>query len=141
MYSAMDVAKYVIDYSNKSNYAISNLKLQKILYFIQANFLVNLDKACFYEDIEAWNFGPVVPSVYYKYKVFGSSNISSNESTNEKFLLNDRKLIEIMIDECSKYSASQLVDITHNQRPWKNAYRRGANNIITNESILEYFKK
>ena len=64
MYSVLDVAKYVIFYSNEKKYDISNLKLQKILYFIQAEFLVSENEPCFYEEIEAWNFGPVVPEVY-----------------------------------------------------------------------------
>lgn len=139
MYSVLDVAKYVIFYSNEKKYDISNLKLQKILYFIQAEFLVSENEPCFYEEIEAWNFGPVVPEVYHVYKIFGGSNIYIRNFNKDKILQKDRELIEAMVDECAKYSPSRLVEITHNQAPWKNAYIRGVNNIITKESIKCFF--
>ena len=139
MYSALDVAKFVISYSNEKKYEISNLKLQKILYFIQAEFLVSENQPCFYEEIEAWNFGPVVPEVYHVYKIFGGSNIYIRNFNKDKILQKDRELIEAMVDVCSKYSPSRLVEITHNQTPWKNAYIRGVNNIITRESIKSFF--
>ena len=50
MYSAIDVAKYIIWYCKRQGYRISNLKLQKILYFVQASFLVNQGNPCFFED-------------------------------------------------------------------------------------------
>lgn len=57
MYSVLDVARYVVARSNRAG-AISNLKLQKVLYFIQAEFLVVQNMPCFAEQIEAWDFGP-----------------------------------------------------------------------------------
>ena len=51
----------------------------------------------------------------------------------------DRMIIDEIIDECSKRSASALVQITHNQAPWKNHYAKG-NNIIPPSEIKEYFK-
>ena len=63
MYSALNVAKYIIDKCTRENYPISNLQLQKILYYIQREFLQRGPKA-FPEEIEAWQFGPVVPEVY-----------------------------------------------------------------------------
>lgn len=62
-YKALDIARYVIDYSNYKKYRITNLRLQKILYFIQAAFLVFGQKPCFDDVIEAWGLGPVVPIV------------------------------------------------------------------------------
>ncbi len=67
MYSAIDVARYIIWYCKRRRYSISNLKLQKILYFVQANFLVSIGTPCFEEEIEAWDFGPVVPEVYHEF--------------------------------------------------------------------------
>ena len=75
MYDVQDVAEYVITYSEVKDYGISNLKLQKILYLIQAYSLIHTKKPCFSEDIEAWDFGPVIPEVYRKYKQFGSTDI------------------------------------------------------------------
>lgn len=63
MYAALSIARYIIDKCTKERYPISNLQLQKILYYIQREFLQQGMKA-FPEEIEAWQFGPVVPEVY-----------------------------------------------------------------------------
>ena len=75
MYDAIDVARYVINYSQEIGSPVSNLKLQKILYFIQGIYLSTLDKPCFSDDIEAWGFGPVISDVYHEFKGFGSNDI------------------------------------------------------------------
>lgn len=155
-YNVLEVSRYAIEYSNKKNYGISNLKLQKILYFIQAYFLVEASKKCFKEKIEAWNFGPVVPEVYREYKRFGGTNIPTMTSKLEFYNMwdvkrvpygeitisdEDKKLIDDVIDHFSEYSATDLVKLTHHQAPWKNAYSPYENNEITTESIEEYFSE
>lgn len=142
MYNALTIAKYVIKRCNDSKRTISNLKLQKILYFIQAEFLAVTGRVCFPEEIKAWDFGPVVPEVYHKYKVYGSASIPYiNNLEKMKISENDRKLIDGIVDECAQYSAATLVEITHNQAPWKEAYRPYCNNTISNGSIERYFKE
>lgn len=138
MYSALEVARFVIEYCRKNGLLMSNLKLQKVLYFIQAEFLVRNGEPCFFERIEAWPFGPVVSNVYHEYKTFGSSNIYSNLSNFYDIAEEDRNIIKDIVKACNRFSATQLVELTHNQAPWKNAYNNG-NRIITNDSILEYF--
>lgn len=156
MYSAIDVSRYVINYSNDKKYGISNLKLQKILYLIQAYFLIVEKQACFSDAIEAWDFGPVVPAVYHAYKQYGAGNIpriSSYVDFDDQNIWNtrripyqkgilsqaDRSLMRDVVDMFKDYSASDLVTLTHNQSPWINAYRKHANNEITIESIKQYF--
>ena len=141
MYTVDDVAEYIIMRCNQMDKNISNLKLQKVLYFVQAEFLVAKDQPCFSERIEAWDFGPVVPSVYQKYKVYGSANIPfMGEDCSHLFSIEDKTLVDGIVDQCAKYSASTLVQITHLQAPWQNAY--GArNNVITPESINRFFKE
>ena len=140
MYRVLIVARHIIKYCNEMNYPVSNLKLQKLLYFVQAEFLVNKDEPCFPEEIEAWDFGPVVPEVYHRYKVYGSSSIPYiNTGILGRISSPDRIMIEEMVDQCAKYTASQLVDITHNQDPWIKAYTPYKSNIITKKSIRDYF--
>ncbi len=141
MRSALEIARYILCYCGQQGYFISNLKLQKILYFVQAEFLVATGRPCFYENIEAWDFGPVVPEVYREYKVFGSSNIPTFFINSFQLGSRETELINGIVDACNDYTASQLVEITHNQQPWMIAYEHGMNRIITNESIIEYFKE
>lgn len=74
MYSALNIAKYIIDKCTRERYPVSNLQLQKILYYIQREFL-QLGTKAFSEEIEAWQFGPVVPAVYRQYCGFGALSI------------------------------------------------------------------
>lgn len=143
MYKALDIARYIIERCNNMNLAINNFKLQKILYFIQAEFLVSKNEPCFIEEIQAWDFGPVVPTVYYAYRMFGGSNIPCviKFRTAQMISLKDKKLLNNVIDECAKYSTSTLTEITYNQTPWISVYRSGQNNEIPKESIKKYFKE
>ena len=141
MYSAIDVAEYIVEYCNAHNYGVSNLKLQKLLYFVQAYFLIASQNACFYEEIEAWDFGPVVPSVYSKFKQFGSTDIPKmpNLYLYSVILEQDKKLINAVIEKFRGYTSTDLVRLTHNQDTWRNAHAKGYNGIITKEAIRSYF--
>ena len=55
MYNVLEICSYIINYSNEKEYDISNLKLQKLLYFIQVYFLIKNDEPYFEERIEAWD--------------------------------------------------------------------------------------
>lgn len=142
MYNVIDVAKYIIWFCKQKEYSISNLKLQKLLYFVQAQFLISINQAVFNEEIEAWDFGPVVPEVYQYFKIWGSAEIPGFLAYNarEKILLRDQRIMNEILQECAQYSASFLVEVTHNQTPWQEAYESRCNNVITKERIREYFK-
>lgn len=160
MNNVLDVCRYIINYSNKRKYGISNLKLQKVLYFVQAFFLMNKknNEPCFAEPIEAWEFGPVVPVAYREYKRFGSTDIPIIESYIEVDLFNlwdlsiinfdeehipkeDRILIENVVDQLSDFSSTDLVKITQNQNLWIESYSEGFNNEIKVQSMINYFSK
>lgn len=139
MYDVQLIARYVVNRCAQKQRPINNLKLQKILYFIQAEFLVGTGRACFPDEIEAWTYGPVVPAVYFHYMIFGSTNIPDQgdndfESISEK----EKEHLDAIIDEAAKYSALNLTEITHRQSPWKNAYKR-KDKVIKQAEIKEYF--
>ena len=140
-YSAEDIAKYVIFYCHEHRYPINNLKLQKLLYFVQAYFLVEANKSCFYDVIEAWGYGPVIPVVYRKYRVYGSLNIPCLDDGSEFNYIKseDYDILNTILDEVAKYDLSQLVNITCNQSPWIDA-RKTLTKRITNKSIVDFFK-
>lgn len=156
MYNVLDVCRYVINYSNDKDYDISNLKLQKLLYFIQAYFLINKNETCFNETIEAWDFGPVIPKAYSEYKQYGGGHIPSISSyiemdsdniwsvhrvkyNNNIFSNADKKMINDVINQFAEYTATDLTSLSQNQAPWNNIYEPYTNNEITKESIKEYF--
>lgn len=139
MYDAITVSHYIIDYEDSKGRTVSNLRLQKLLYFIQSTFLAIAGYPCFEEDLEAWDYGPVVPEVYRRYKIFGSTMIPAEEDIDSLDIKSDdRFLINYVLDMCAHQTTRQLVDISHKQDPWKNAYVPGMSNVITKNAILKY---
>lgn len=127
IYDADSIADYVIWYAKQNNdYSVNNLKLQKILYFLQAEFLITTGHELFSDDIEAWDFGPVVPSVYYRFRIQGTNHIIMHDEDLEiapKLISReDRKLIDPVLDMLQPYSAIQLAEITRKQAVWKRYY-------------------
>ena len=148
--SALDVANYVISLASNNVIGddgevegVTNLKLQKILYFIEAYSLAVAGKSLFPDSIEAWEYGPVIPSVYHKFKTFGSSPIIQKE-TKVKVDEKTASLISDVWNTFNKYSASRLVDITHRHDPWKNTYAKnsksGLKTSISRDEMKKYYK-
>lgn len=125
-YTALDVAKYILYKCTQDDSPISNLQLQKILYFLQVYFLQNKRYALFSEEIEAWQFGPVVRNVYYQYCGFGSLDIYETESPSIKFSEEEKVAIDKIIIEKRELSPWQLVDETHTKgKAWDLVYKDG----------------
>lgn len=142
IYSVKDISKYIIYYSNKKNYGITNTRLQIILYFIQVYFLKIKKVQCFIDNIEAWDIGPVVPYVYKKYIKFGDGQITDYKEPTNCFLndnLNiDRYIIYRVIDLLAKYQTFDLLDMIHNQSSWLESYKSDIHNIISIKSIERF---
>lgn len=146
-YTVEEIAAFYVNLANKQFIddgvpeGITNLKLQKILYFAQAASLALNDQPLFEEEIEAWKFGPVVPTIYQRYKQFGNSPLGVEEYT-EVIDADTKNLLENIWEIFGKFSASELVNITHNHTPWKEAfYANKADTIISKSALAEYYKK
>lgn len=153
VYDVIDVCNYVIGYCNSRNYAISNLRLQKLLYFIRGTFLERDRGTCFSDHLEAWALGPVCPKAYSYFKVFASQDIpviysdpsvswtaDRVKKANAIISEEDKELINFVIEKLHNIVTSRLVDITHKQRPWQEAYN-APSPIISDELIREEFKQ
>ena len=120
---AFKIADWFIAHNNavikyNSADAISNLKIQKLLYYAQGCSLATLGKTLFNEDIIAWKHGPVVEEVYQKYHQYGSNGITDIpdyplvDQETEKLLINTYNYF-------AKYSAWELANLTHREDPWR----------------------
>lgn len=139
-YNVLDVSEYIIHYIHSTGGIISPLKLQKILYFIQADFLVSTGKPCFSDEIFAYDYGPVIPSVYQKYKIYGGGFIPCRYSDSFIISKADKERINEMVDVCQPYSATELTAIIHQQAPWKNNYHSDSHAVIPKAEIEDYFR-
>ena len=126
-YKALDIANKIISITDlEHGDTISNLKLQKMLYYQQGFHLAYFGTPLFDEDIVAWQYGPVVPSVYKEYKSFESNSISTSE---EGISLSDEEYIH--------FSAVALKKMTHEESPWKTTE---INSVISRDKMAAFFK-
>ncbi|ASM34650.1 prophage ps3 protein 01 [Campylobacter sputorum subsp. bubulus] len=127
---ALDVSKYILTKCNLENNPISNLQLQKTLYYIQYEFLTKMDKPLFEDDFEAWKFGPVIPSVYYEYSHIGAFKIGANYENYDSILKNmssyETELLNSIIEDKRTKDAWFLVDDTHKKgNAWDLVFKNG----------------
>ena len=141
MYTAIEIANYITEYEHSQNRSISNLKLQKLLYFVQAQFFRELGEPCFSDKIEAWSFGPVVVNVYHAYKIYGSMDITEVKEDIYIGIIStrDKNIINQVLELFSDTPIYELVDITLHQTPWIYAKRNPFDNEITKASIQQFF--
>lgn len=118
---------------------ISNLKLQKLLYYAQGCFLAITGKPLFDDAILAWQHGPVVEKVYHAYKHNGAEGISFDEDFDfSGFTTEENELLSEVYNVFGQYSAWKLRNMTHEETPWKSTPQ---NEEIPQSVIQEYFKK
>lgn len=135
MYSALEIAKYIIDKCTKDRCPVSNLQLQKILYYVQREFL-RQGTLAFSEEIEAWQFGPVVREVYRQYCGFGAMPIRMRYavSLDPDYM----RIINSIVEKKRRLNPWDMVSDTHGSgKAWDLIYRDGAGNyqVIPQELI------
>ena len=117
--------------------AISNMKLQKLLYYAQGFALAILGKPLFEDCFEKWAYGPALPVVYNKYKAFGSEAIPRPEGASLLDYTDDeRKLLDEVYYTFGQYSAWALSEMSHATAPWRDAE---LGKIISKDSMKTYF--
>jgi uncharacterized phage-associated protein len=148
-YPASQIAAAFVRKAIEEGNPITQMKLQKMVYFAHGYNLAKYDKPLLNESIQAWKFGPVVPIIYDNYKLYGNLPISSLDLVRGDFKNSDSLGADAMeaVDytwEATKHlSASDLSAWSHMEgSPWANAYSQYDWAIpITDESIAAYFKQ
>ncbi len=136
---ALKIAEKILAYQNlDSSLAISNLKLQKLLFYCQAYHLVFKSKPLFDDDILAWDYGPVVEDVYEHYKKYKSSIIPPPKVLKSCIDASSIGIISVVMDAYAKMSPISLMSLTHSEKPWQQAYPNG---VISRKSMQEYYKQ
>lgn len=70
------VANYFLDLAKKDGSSLTPMKLQKLVYFAYGWTLALLEKPLVEEYVEAWDYGPVFPSLYHEFKKYGNNSIT-----------------------------------------------------------------
>ncbi len=143
-YPVAQIANQLLIYSaDNGGELMTNMKLQKMLYYQQGFHLAYFGTPLFDEDIEAWMYGPVVPSMYEKYKGYGRNGIEPDRTMQFAFeKKNELALFNEVCKVYGAYSAIGLMNMTHDETPWKSTPTgEGEGHIIAKEKMQLFFKK
>lgn len=131
--TASNLAKYIIYKANNMDVPITHLKLQKILYYIAGVSAGALNERIFLDRIEAWEYGPVVRSVYIEFCSWGALSLICKEGILPDFNDEQKKLVDFVIDQKIRMSGRELVNATRSETPWKKYM-----NCITTKPEISY---
>lgn len=138
----IDIAKYIL-----SKITCTQLKLQKLVYFCFADYLCETGKELFTDNIYAFKYGPVVKTVFDRYKMYGykpieeesqdidSKNIHEMPAKSRILFAEDgtEKILSIekTLEKYGKLTANNLVELTHRKdTPWSISYKNGFGKFV-----------
>jgi uncharacterized phage-associated protein len=142
--SAKDVAEWFIHWasSEEDSSDLTNMKLQKVLYYAQGHHLGKYGTPLFADQIEAWSHGPVVRSVYGVYKDAGSNPVESKrpEFDWDDFTAQHNDFLSAVWNSYGGFTAARLRNMSHAEPPWKEVFREEEPfKVIPAENIQKYF--
>ena len=139
-YSVFQIARYILAGADPETNDISNLKLQKLCYYLQGFMSAMRGTPLFKEAIYAWDHGPVIPELYHHYKGHKGNPIPPDEQfSNDEIHSVDRDVANEILSHYGQYSAWYLRNLTHEDQPWKDAYADGQVEIPV-EALASFFR-
>lgn len=154
---ALALANYILELANERGIKLRPLKLMKLTYIAHGFILALLGRSALnprFDRVEAWRYGPVIPSVYHSFKIYGHDPITEKTTIFlpkedgkdfEVFTpeLNDedmRKACKIAFLKFNKFTGGELVDMLHaHGTPWEAYYQEGQNNEIPDSVTCRYY--
>lgn len=146
MYAANQVADWFLNAVDRgAGDSLTHLKLQKLVYYAQAWALALLGRPLFEEDFQAWTHGPVVLSVWHRFKDHGWQALPAVDEV-EAFEPEVEDLLRDILAVYGEHSAKTLEEMTHREEPW--LLTRGnlspeamSNAIIPQQQMANYFRR
>jgi len=139
---AIEISKYVISLTKDNpEENVTNLKLQKILYYLQGYYLALFGEKLFEDQIEPWPYGPVVSDVYHIYKSYGNNSIVLPDIEMNFDYISEiqKKFINRVYAYFRQFSAIKLMEMSHEEIPWKQTY--GKSSFIPEDLLFDSFSK
>ncbi|MEQ9670239.1 Panacea domain-containing protein [Coleofasciculus sp. G2-EDA-02] len=139
MIDCLNAARYFIvrAYEDGIEAEMTNMKVQKLLYYAQSLHLALYDEPLFDEEIQAWRYGPVCPPAYRFYSKFEAEQLPI---PTQEFLLqipdDKQELLKETWEYFGSYHAYRLSGMTHFEFPWRKARRGLPPEASSTEPIL-----
>lgn len=156
-YDGREIANFILDTCKQANQPVTNLALQKILYFCHVWSLIDFDKPLIKHNFEAWQYGPVLQYVYREFKDFDRKPITTRalrinpntglkEKAQYQFDQDTSNLLKRVINFYGRLSAGQLVDLSHAPNgPWSKVWNHDEKikpgMKIDNDDIKSFYSK
>jgi uncharacterized phage-associated protein len=155
MEKALAVANYFIKKSLETGIPLTPMHVIKLTYIAHGWHLGFTNEPLLNEAVEAWKYGPVIPSIYHTFKKYGSQRITKLENevdiesspmticqpltTGER----ETDLLDKVFNVYGKYSALQLSALTHQDNtPWDITFKtKGEGALIPNDTIEQHYKE
>lgn len=147
------IANFFLDLAKARGDKISPMKLQKLVYYAHGWFAGYTGKPLINESVEAWQYGPVIPSLYREFKCFGSGEIGAKACAMEGFEFVEvpspedegmRKFLTSVWESYGKYTGIALSEMTHAAgSPWDETWKanQGVRGVdIPFDAIASHFK-
>ena len=149
-YTSRHIANYMLERAEEEDRALTHMKLQKLVYMAYGWALAVLDQKLFNEPVEAWDHGPVVPSLYHEFKKFRQSPITGKamEFDLEELAAsypqvdkNDERLnlvLDRVWETYKPYSAMSLRNMTHKPgTPWSETFEPGVRGKAIPDNLIK----
>lgn len=131
MESVIKVASYVSErYEKDYKVRIDEMKLHKILYFIQRESLIQTGAPMFREQFYAWKYGPVLKEIRWAYRLD-----MLDQKPSDSFILENKPIFDKVFLQYAQKSSWSLSRLSHGEYSWQNA-RKGIGPIETCENAI-----
>lgn len=142
-YTTMTIARWFVAWAEAQDAEVTNLKLQKLLYYAQGHHLAAFGTPLFSDPIQAWSHGPVVEDVYHWVKTFGSGNITLAPDDDFAWGQVDEQTSQFLVRVWNTYgpiATWRLRNMTHEAGPWRRHFVPDERYIvIPQDEIRSYF--
>lgn len=143
MYDVIPVCQYLAWRSyGRGCEPLTNLRLQKILYYMTLVFLAYMKEPCFSNKMEAWDLGPTVPKAYRTYAKYGAGEIPGERTLAMEVISPEhRKAMNELMDALDAYTTDQLIMISKSHSPWKKNYVNYDTHEIPLSDLISFVKE
>lgn len=152
---SLTIANEFIDRAQKERRALTHMQLQKLVYLAHGWNLAINGEPLIEDDVEAWEFGPVIRKLYDALRRYGGEPIrrmiswgddtpfpddNFKEPARTALANNERAVVDRVWDTYKSFQAFQLSALTHSRgSPWQDTYEHGRNRVIETNKIWDYF--
>jgi len=141
--SPQAVANAFVRLAQSKGRKLTNMQVQKLVFLAQGYALALLDRCIYEKHIHAWQWGPVIPSLYKSLQPYGSGQVDREISTADSVgpESEEHGIVSGVWDAYGKYTGGQLSEITHRTgSPWARTWERKPFSIIPVDEIKSYYK-